>query len=222
MQYLYIVRHGETDANVENKINDKNIITTLNKKGELQSKKTGQYLKKNFCKSPKHGIIFSSPSTRAVQTAEIIANELKLNRSEIIYDDRINEIDYGLLSGVTDGDRIYKEYMHEFNKLSKDPILLELEFPKFDKFISKKFKTETILSIKKRLKSFYSSLSQLKKNIIIITHGGIIQGTIMTLFNIKPQVKGDLNNGKNCTINCITKIKNKYELITLPNTLHLK
>jgi hypothetical protein len=44
----------------------------------------------------------------------------------------------------------------------------------------------------------------------------------MTLFNINPQIKGDLSNGKNCTINCIAKRYNKYQLITIPNTLHLK
>lgn len=222
MQFIYVVRHGETDANVEKRVNDKNVITPLNKQGKEQAQKTGGYLKKEFCETSKKCIIYSSPSIRAVETATIIAKELKINPKDIIQDERINELDHGLLSGTKEDDKINKDYMKEFNKLPKDPIKLELAFEKFDKVIEKKFKTETMNNIVKRLKSFYKSLPKDKKNIIVVTHGGIVQGTIMTLFNIKPQVKGDLSNGKNCTINCITKEKNKYDLITLPNTLHLK
>lgn len=222
MQFIYVVRHGETDANIENRVNDKNVITPLNKQGKIQAQKTGKYLKREFCETPNKCIIYSSPSIRAVETATIIAKELKINPENIIQDERINELDYGLLSGTKESEKIHKEYMKEFNKLSKDPIKLELSFENFDKVIEKKFKTETMDNIVKRLKSFYKSLPEDKKNIIIVTHGGIVQGTIMTLFNIRPQLKGDLSNGKNCTINCITKEKSKYELITLPNTLHLK
>lgn len=39
MQFIYVIRHGETDANVKSKVNDKNITTPLNKNGILQSKK---------------------------------------------------------------------------------------------------------------------------------------------------------------------------------------
>jgi len=48
MQFIYVIRHGETDANIEGKVNDKNIITPLNKKGKLQAMKTGKYLKKRI------------------------------------------------------------------------------------------------------------------------------------------------------------------------------
>jgi broad specificity phosphatase PhoE len=38
MQLIYIVRHGETDANKLNMINDKNIIIPLNSSGVAQAK----------------------------------------------------------------------------------------------------------------------------------------------------------------------------------------
>jgi len=221
MQFIYVIRHGETDANVKGKVNDKNITTPLNKNGKLQAKKTGKYLQKEFC-SGKSCIIYSSPSIRAVQTSKLIAKELKINLSEIIQDDRINELDHGIMSGSQEGDKIHNAYMKEFNKLPKDPIKLELSFDKFDKIIEKKFKAESMDKIKKRIKSFYNSLPKNKKNIIVVTHGGIVNGTIRTLFNINPQVKGDLSNGKNCTINCIIRKSKDFQLLTLPNTLHLK
>jgi len=163
-----------------------------------------------------------------MQTAEIISKELKINPKNINIDDRINEIDYGIISGSTKGDKIDNEYMKEFNKLPKDPIKLVLAFEMFDKTIQKKFKVESAIKVKKRIQSFYSSLpsDSVSKHIIVVTHGGIVNGTINALFNINPPVKGDTSNGKNCTINCITKTsktsKKLYQLITLPNTLHLK
>ena len=48
MQFIYVIRHGETDANVKGKVNDKNITTPINKNGKLQAKKTGKYLQKEF------------------------------------------------------------------------------------------------------------------------------------------------------------------------------
>ena len=43
MQIIYVVRHGETDTNLNNKVNDKNISVTINKTGIKQAKKTGEY-----------------------------------------------------------------------------------------------------------------------------------------------------------------------------------
>lgn len=220
-QFIYVVRHGETDANVTGQVNDKSVVTPLNKLGKSQAKKTGVYFKKEHCDSSKC-VIYSSPSIRAVQTSEIIAKELKIKPKDIIRDERLDELDHGLLSGSTKVDKINIEYMKEFDKLPKDPIKLELAFKKFDKMIEKKYRVESLPSIKKRLMSFYTSLPKNKKKIIVVTHGGIVQGTIMTLFNVMQPIAGDLTNGKNCTINCIVKEKNKYVLLTIPNTLHLK
>lgn len=65
--------------------------------------------------------------------------------------------------------------MKEFNKIPKYLIIQkQFSFAKFDKIIKKKFKTETMDSIRKRLRSFYRKSSQIFKNIIIVTHGGIV------------------------------------------------
>ena len=73
---------------------------------------------------------------------------------------------------------------------------------------------------KKRVADFYKDLPS--KNIIIVTHGGIVKTTIQVLFNIYPQITAQVTNGRNCTIMCILNEKKKYTLLTLPNTLHLK
>lgn len=216
--FIYVIRHGETDANVKGQVNDKNVKIPINATGKKQAKKTGKYM---AGRDLKDYIIYSSPSERAQQTAQIIAKEMKYT-GEIIIDERLNELDHGLISGSVRGDDINNEYMKEFNKLPTDPIDLELSFEKFDKLIYKKFKCESLAIASKRVSSFYSDLPK-NKNIIVVTHGGIINVTINVLFNIMPQITGDVSNGKNCTIMCIMKeTKSKeYKLLTLPNTLHL-
>lgn len=217
MQYIYAVRHGQTDANVKKKINDKNVVTPLNELGIKQSIKTGKYFKKRGGKY----IIYSSPSIRALQTAKLIAKELKI--TDIIQDNRINEIDHGLLSGLTQDDALYKTYMKDFEKMPKDPIDFALSIDEFDEKCAKKYKLESSYLAKKRVKSFMRSLPNpyVKKHIIIVTHCGIITTMIWALSNINARLKSDVTNGKNCTINCITREKNKYTMLTAPNTLHL-
>lgn len=221
MQIIYVVRHGETAANVAGKVNDKNVVTPLNKNGKSQALKTGKYFKNNI-KKPKDKIaIYSSPSIRAVETAEIIANELKIDKNDIIQDDRINETDNGIVSGTGPGDDIYEAYVKEFSKSPKDPIEYELVADKIDKIIYKKFKCETGKHIEVSVREFYDSLPKNKK-IIVVTHSGIVQYTIKVLFNVRHKIMGDITNGANCNLTSMIKDKNKYSLITLPNTLHLK
>ena len=126
-----------------------------------------------------------------------------------------------MFSGTVKGDKIHKLFMHEFNKLPKDPIDLELAYPEFDKKLNKQFKTEPEIDVLNRVSDFYKSLPS-NKTIIVITHGGIIHMTSRVIFNITPPISGDISNGKNCTIMCILNEKKKYTLLTLPNTLHLK
>jgi broad specificity phosphatase PhoE len=221
MQIIYVVRHGETAANVAKKVNDKNVVTPLNKNGKSQALKTGKHFKNNIKKPNDKIAIYSSPSIRAVETAEIIANELKIDKNDIIKDDRINETDNGIVSGTGEGDAIYEAYMKEYNKFPKDPVEYELLADKIDKIIYKKFKCETGKHIEARVKDFYDSLPKNKK-IIVVTHRGIVQFTIRVLFNVRHNIMGDITNGANCSLTSIIKDKDKYSLITLPNTLHLK
>jgi broad specificity phosphatase PhoE len=218
MQFIYVIRHGETDSNVKDQVNDKNVKIPINAIGKKQAKKTGKYM---AGRDLKDYIIYSSPSERAQQTAQIIAKEMKYV-GEIIIDERIDELDHGKLSGLTETDDLMKEYMKDANKLSKDPIDRELEFPAFDIKMAKKFKLESRNNAHKRVANFYKDLPS--KNIIVVTHGGIINITIQVLFNMWPQITGDLSNGRNCTIMCISKeTKSKeYKMLSLPNTLHLK
>lgn len=220
MQFIYVVRHGETDANVKRQVNDKNVITPLNAKGKKQATKTGKYLDKRCTKQ--NTVIYSSPAVRAMETATLIAKELRYDVSNIVIDKKMDELDHGKLSGLQKDDAVYKDFMKDRAKLlPTDPIDHELAYLKYDAFVHKKYNIESIQHAENRVNKFYKSLPKNVKHIIVVTHSGVIATSTRVLFNIFEPITGDITNGKNCTIMCITKDK-KFKLLTLPNTLHLK
>ena len=76
---IYIVRHGETDWNKEHRIQG-HVDIPLNDQGKLDAKKAKDKLKK-----VKFDVVFSSPLSRAYETAKIITD------NEIIIDKRLME-----------------------------------------------------------------------------------------------------------------------------------
>jgi broad specificity phosphatase PhoE len=65
---IYVVRHGQTDWNLEGRFQGR-IDIPLNEKGKNQAKKTKEKLEGiEFDK------VFSSPLKRALETAQIITN----------------------------------------------------------------------------------------------------------------------------------------------------
>lgn len=84
---IYIVRHGQTDWNVEGRYQGRKDVE-LNSKGIEQAKKTAEKLS-----GIKFDKVFSSPLKRAFQTAEIITEE------DIIPDERLFERCNGELEG---------------------------------------------------------------------------------------------------------------------------
>jgi probable phosphoglycerate mutase len=224
MQLIYVVRHGETDSNLNNKVNDKNISVTINKTGIKQAKQTGKYFKSRKI-SKSNCIVYTSPSERALATVKIICSELKI--PDIKHDDRIIEFDQGLLSGLDKSSSVLQQYHSEYYKFEKkyknDRITIDLNFDEFDKHKAKKYKAELKSDIKKRAKSFLDSIPNKPKNIIVVTHSGIM-GIIQELLTgaIPYKSCGDLTNGKNCSVMCITRNNKTFKLITFANTEHLK
>ena len=97
MVELYIVRHGETDTNYENRINGMSTNKPLNKKGIAQVEELEKNIDINMFDE-----VYSSSLLRAKQTAEI----LNQNVHEIKFDDRLLEADYGSWDGKTEEEMI--------------------------------------------------------------------------------------------------------------------
>jgi len=94
---ICIVRHGETDWNKLGKLQGREDIP-LNETGVRQAERCGLALRKG-----KWGAVFSSPLSRARQTADIIAGITGIG--EVYEDDDLIERDYGKASGLTAEER---------------------------------------------------------------------------------------------------------------------
>jgi len=89
---LYLVRHAQTELNLEKRIAGSQIDTLLTKEGELQTEKISERLK-----DEKFDLILCSPLTRTRQTLKIILkNQVEEN---LQFEEGLMERDWGSASG---------------------------------------------------------------------------------------------------------------------------
>ncbi|MCC2631106.1 MAG: Isoleucyl-tRNA synthetase, isoleucyl-tRNA synthetase, partial [Candidatus Paceibacter sp.] len=89
----FVIRHGEADSNKQNILSGKATHQHhLTEEGKKDIEKAAQQLKEI-------DLIISSPFVRTKESAEIIATILGIAASEIIYDDRLGEYDFGDFDG---------------------------------------------------------------------------------------------------------------------------
>ena len=98
---LYLVRHGETDWNLQRRIQGSTDIP-LNDTGRAQARETGRLLARRSWDA-----IYASPLTRAFETARIIAGEVGLPGPTAVPE--LVERNYGAVEGMT-GDEIEASY----------------------------------------------------------------------------------------------------------------
>ena len=90
---IYFIRHGESKADLENKIESR-YDAELTEKGDEEARLASIYFKE---KGIHFSQIISSPLKRALKTAKLIAEN---QNTEIIIDADLAEIDRGILCGL--------------------------------------------------------------------------------------------------------------------------
>ena len=147
-----LMRHEEALSNKKNFLSSypEEKFNPLTRKGVLEAKRKANSLKKF-----KIDLIFSSPLTRCKQTAEIIAERLKV---PVIFDHRLREIDLGELNGKAyeEFDKVYYDEFTGKRDLNKKPI-----------------NAESLNEVRKRVIDFLLDLEKIYKgkNILIVSHG---------------------------------------------------
>lgn len=104
--YLYLIRHGETDWNIEKRMQGQ-IDVNLNMNGVDQAKVLGQKLKDGYDVKR----LYSSPLTRAYQTGRIAGDILDLDCEKR---DELMEFNFGEWQGLT-YDEIEKRYPRDWH-----------------------------------------------------------------------------------------------------------
>lgn len=232
MKEIYIIRHGETSWNVLKKIQGQEADIELNENGINQAKLTGKYLKKYRCNKNGFDCMLVSPLIRAKETAEIISDKIKFDKSKIIYMNELKEIKKGKMCGLLPTDNYIvrlNNFRNKYYNKFKDPIELT-EMKEYnnitDKILLKNFDPNLGMDkstiIQKKINKVIDFIKKCKcKKIIIVTHFDTIEFLLKNMINLSFLPEGDLTNGKNCMLSYIKYENNKFNLVTMPNTVHL-
>ena len=89
---IYIIRHGQTALNKKKALQGRS-NTPLNETGEEQARAVGKWFREHEIAFTQ---IYSSPLTRAVQTAQLVAGD----QVPLAVDERLIEMDYGPYEGI--------------------------------------------------------------------------------------------------------------------------
>ena len=174
MPVLYVIRHGETDFNVAQRLQGR-FETTLNAQGRRQASECAGILRDLFeraGRSPGDLGYVSSPLRRARETMELIRSVLGLDSHNYEIDERLAEISYGEWEGHT---------LAEIH--ARDPHVLEdRDRQKWD-FVPPG--GESYRSVAKRVAAWYASVSC---DSVITAHGGVVRA-LMANFHIVPAEK---------------------------------
>lgn len=103
MPVIYYVRHGETDFNVEQRLQGRR-DTVLNARGRRQAQHCGEVLRDLFAReerSVQDLDYVASPLQRARETMQILREALGLDPRAYDVDPRLMEISYGEWEGLT-------------------------------------------------------------------------------------------------------------------------
>lgn len=234
VKQIYLIRHGETDANKNNISQGAELDLSLNNTGIDQAEKTGHYLKRHI--TDNECIILSSPQLRAEETADIINQHINVEVKRI---KELSEISKGRMSGLEVSDplivkiiNIQKDFFNKYN----DPIERgKMGCEGFNNFMEDRTKDddigfELIKTLKHRINKIINFIkaSDFKK-IILVSHSGFLELLLKTMINIFDSdvdilVKGNMKNGKNCWISRLDydPVSDVFRMITAPNTEHLK
>lgn len=93
---IYLVRHGESQANVDVVFAGRHYHSPLTEKGREQAHAEGERILRDSIVIDR---ILTSGAERAVHTAEIIAAVIKMDPADIKHDSRLAEYDLGELDG---------------------------------------------------------------------------------------------------------------------------
>src|SRR5579863_5343777 len=172
MPVLYYVRHGETDFNVEARLQGRR-DTALNGRGRRQAAECGGLLRDLFARDNRNPADFdyvASPLRRARETMEVLRATLGLDPHSYAIDDRLMEIAYGEWEGLT---------LPEIDARMPG-VLAQREQDKWD------FAPpggESYGALTGRIGEWYEELTQ---DTVVAAHGGGVRA-LMALFGLLPR-----------------------------------
>jgi alpha-ribazole phosphatase len=191
---IILIRHAESEDNVSNIIQGQSLGSNLTERGIKQAEASAERLKDENVDA-----IYSSPTVRTKQTAEIIN---KYHNLEIQTEKNLKDRNFGILIGTPRKEADMTEEQKEMHKLRKE--YADYDVPEGESFNNVKERTRPI--IKKILEKYKN------KTIVIVSHGNTIRAIVCDLLNIPIKDSYKMKGAVNCGYTEI-KINGRPELI---------
>lgn len=163
---IILVRHGETAWNKEGRFQGCTDIP-LSEEGVSQAVLLSKALNNNF------DYVYTSPLSRARQTAQIICTDNSIVKPVILED--LREINFGAWEGLTIG-QIREQYPAEYFSWRNDEVYGDLAGGDL-----------TLKNAGSRAKKAILNLAEKHagKKIVLVAHGGILKAALIEIFDWK-------------------------------------
>ncbi len=188
MPNLVLVRHGESQWNLENRFTGW-VDVPLSKRGEEEARNAGEKLRSfRFDKA------YTSVLQRAIRTLEIILNIIGQKDIPIERDKALNERHYGALQGLNKAE-VGKQYGEEQLKIWRRSY--DVPPPKDVTELNPEGISESLKDTAARTLPYFESkiLADIKagKNVIVAAHGNSLRSIVMKLDNLTKEQVLELN-----------------------------
>lgn len=198
MLHLMLVRHGETDWNVERRYQGQTNVP-LSGLGRRQAELIAERLT-----AEKIDAVYASDLSRALETAQIIAGKSGL---EVVPEPRLRELNFGILEGLTfdEAEAQYPEmiaaWLDDFNNTPEG--------------------AETIQAFRARI---ISLLDELKENhdeqaVLLVGHGGSLSEILRVVLELSQEKRWYLEL-ENVSLSEVSISENYVSLKRLNDTCH--
>ena len=201
MGFFYLVRHGETEWNAENRMCGRSDIP-LSEAGRRQAEALAERLKLIPLEA-----LYSSPLKRALQTARSIS---ELTGLQPIPDERLVELDYGEWEGKSLGDILRRE-PETYRAWDADPAQVAPPGG------------ETGFAAQQRIVSFLDSLAARhpQGQVLVVFHKTVCRLAICHVLGMSPSDYRRRLIMENAALSIIQPREDGWQLITYNDTSHL-
>lgn len=205
MHKLVLLRHGESQWNLENRFTGWTDVD-LTPKGESEARSSGKLLK---AEGFEFDVIHTSVLTRAIRTMEICLETMGITDIPIQYNWRLNERHYGALQGLNKAETAKKygdDQVHIWRRsYDTPPPKLELEderHPRFDARYKDLSSKETPASeclkdtVDRFLPYWHEQITpdiMSGKRVLIVAHGNSLRALVKYLDNVSDEEIVGLN-----------------------------
>ncbi len=191
--HLYIVRHGETVWNTQDRMQGVN-DSPLTEKGIIHAGSMGEKLK---TLDADFKIIYTSDLGRASETSRLINNHLNI---EIVPDVRLRERNMGVFEGHS-WDYVRENYKEDFKLLVSDDDSYEIP------------EGESRAAYRDKVISFLEFIAEKHdgENVLAVTHRGFINFMLRIILNIPLNARNGFRIN-NASLTVLTIHKNRWLL----------